>query len=86
MDKICAGSTDAKNPDLEKKNLKPFREAFNGPIIAAGGYRKETAEAELKEGTADLVCFGRWYLANPDFPVRFLPWHCSEDLAFSLTS
>ncbi len=64
-----AGSTDAENPDLEKKNLKPFREAFKGPIIAAGGYKKDTAEAELKEGTADLVCFGRWYLANPDFPV-----------------
>ena len=30
---------------------------------------KQTAEEELKQGTADLVCFGRWYLANPDFPV-----------------
>ena len=49
--------------DLEiliKQNLKPFREAFNGPIIAAGGYLRDTAEAELNQGTADLITFGEW--------------------------
>lgn len=65
-----AGGSDAENPDLEKQNLKPFRAAFKGPIIAAGGYLRDTGEAELNEGTADLICFGRWYLANPDFPER----------------
>lgn len=66
-----AGSGDAKDPDLSVQNLKPFREAFNSRIIAAGGFQKQTAEEELNAGTADLVCFGRWYLANPDFPVSF---------------
>ena len=69
---LSAGAGDAKDPDLSVQNLKPFREAFNGPIIAAGGFQKQTAEEELKAGTADLVCFGRWYLANPDFPVSSL--------------
>ena len=64
------GSDDANN-DLSVQNLKPFREAFKGPIIAAGGFQKDTAEEELNSGDADLVCFGRWYLANPDFPVKF---------------
>ena len=43
---------------MDKQNLAPFRAAFRGPIIAAGGYLRDTAEAELSQGTADLICFG----------------------------
>jgi len=52
------GATEAKDADLEKESLKPFRAAFKGPIIAAGGYLRDTAGLELTEGNADLVCFG----------------------------
>jgi N-ethylmaleimide reductase len=42
----------------------------NSKIIAAGGFEPETAEAILEKGDADLVAFGRHFIANPDLPQR----------------
>ena len=35
-------------------------------MILSGGYERERAEADLKSGAADLIAFGRPYIANPD--------------------
>ena len=48
-----------------------FRERFDGPLMANGGYTKETANAVLAAGEADLISFGSSFLANPDLPERF---------------
>lgn len=48
-----------------------MRAKFKGTIIAAGGFTKETAEAILRAGDADLVAFGRHFISNPDLPKRF---------------
>lgn len=37
----------------------------------AGGFDHDTAETWLLEGRADLIAFGRKFLANPDLPERF---------------
>jgi N-ethylmaleimide reductase len=47
-----------------------LRAAFKGVFIAAGGYDAASAEAALAAGQADLVAFGRPFLANPDLPAR----------------
>jgi N-ethylmaleimide reductase len=47
-----------------------LRKIFTGTIIAAGGFEPDTAEAAVREGDADLVAFGRYFLANPDLPKR----------------
>jgi N-ethylmaleimide reductase len=47
-----------------------LRKIFTGRIIAAGGFEPDTAEAAVREGDADLVAFGRHFLANPDLPKR----------------
>ncbi|KAK9929881.1 hypothetical protein M0R45_026954 [Rubus argutus] len=52
-------------------SLVPMRKAFNGTFIAAGGYDKEDGNKAVAEGRADLIAFGRWFLANPDLPKRF---------------
>ncbi|XP_003634577.1 putative 12-oxophytodienoate reductase 11 [Vitis vinifera] len=52
-------------------SLVPLRKAFNGTFIAAGGYVKEDGNNAVAEERADLVAFGRWFLANPDLPERF---------------
>jgi len=49
---------------------KGLRSVFKGPIQAAGGFSKETAEQTLAAGDADLVAFGRLFIANPDLPER----------------
>ncbi|MED6173409.1 12-oxophytodienoate reductase 1 [Stylosanthes scabra] len=52
-------------------SLVPMRKAFNGTFIVAGGYDKEDGIKAIAEDRADLVAYGRWFLANPDLPKRF---------------
>ncbi|BCL77407.1 alkene reductase [Jeongeupia sp. HS-3] len=47
-----------------------LRSRFAGTIIVAGRYDAARAEAVLDAGWADLVAFGRPYIANPDLPAR----------------
>ena len=55
----------------EPMTLKEFREVFKGPLIGNCGYTRETAEAAIRNGDADLISFGRPYLSNPDLVERF---------------
>jgi N-ethylmaleimide reductase len=43
---------------------------FHGPVIAAGGFEPDTAEAAVANGDASLIAFGRHFIANPDLPKR----------------
>ncbi|XP_077231752.1 12-oxophytodienoate reductase 2-like isoform X2 [Tasmannia lanceolata] len=52
-------------------SLLPMRKAFKGTFIAAGGYSREDGNRAVAENYADLVAFGRFFLANPDLPRRF---------------
>jgi len=47
-----------------------LRKIFKGKIIAAGGFEPDTAEEVVEKGDADLVAFGRHFVANPDLPKR----------------
>lgn len=49
---------------------RELRAVFHGPVIAAGGFSPETAAAIVEAGDADLVAFGRHFIANPDLPHR----------------
>lgn len=46
------------------------RERFTGTLILAGDYDAARAEADLQAGRADLIAFGRPFIANPDLPAR----------------
>ncbi|XP_077231575.1 12-oxophytodienoate reductase 2-like [Tasmannia lanceolata] len=52
-------------------SLLPMRKAFKGTFIAAGGYNREDGNRAIAENYADLVAYGRFFLANPDLPRRF---------------
>ncbi|TDK67058.1 alkene reductase [Sapientia aquatica] len=47
-----------------------LRNAFDGPFIVAGGFNAATAEQALVDNQADLIAFGRPFLANPDLVTR----------------
>ena len=51
-----------------------FKEAlrmmFNGSLIYSGHYSKERAAQAIERGWADLIGFGRPFIANPDLPYR----------------
>ncbi|MCC2978327.1 alkene reductase [Sphingomonas sp. PL-96] len=57
-------------PDLPLTFRTAVRSAFTGRIIYAGRYTAVRAEALLATGLADLVAFGRPYIANPDMVER----------------
>ncbi|WCJ34869.1 12-oxophytodienoate reductase 1 [Euphorbia peplus] len=54
-----------------RDSLVPMRKAFKGTFIAAGGYDREDGNKALEENRADLIAYGRIFLANPDLPKRF---------------
>jgi N-ethylmaleimide reductase len=47
-----------------------LRSRFEGLFILAGGFDRESAETALRERRADLIAFGRPFLANPDLVAR----------------
>jgi N-ethylmaleimide reductase len=51
--------------------LDLIRQRYRGTLMIAGGFDRDTAEAWLEQGKADLIAFGRKFLANPDLPERF---------------
>jgi N-ethylmaleimide reductase len=54
-------------PPVTAGALRPL---FGGPVIAAGGFERSDAEAIIEKSDADLVAFGRHFIANPDLPER----------------
>ena len=49
---------------------REFRSAGGGAIILSGGYDRDRANADIMSGAADLVAFGRPFIANPDLVSR----------------
>jgi N-ethylmaleimide reductase len=58
------------NPDIPEQTYKAIRAVFNNAIILCNGLTQQTAEQKLQDNSADLVAFGRGFLANPDFVSR----------------
>ena len=50
---------------------KKIRNVYHDTLILCGDFTKETAEEKLAAGEADLIAFGRDYIANPDLVERF---------------
>jgi N-ethylmaleimide reductase len=62
--------------DLATRNvinpvISNFRHLYQGLIITNGGYDKFQGNQILTTGQADLVSFGKLFIANPDLPERF---------------
>jgi N-ethylmaleimide reductase len=65
-------SQDIENPDSALASVK-FRNMIPPPtlLISAGGHDLKSAEAALNAGESDLIAFGRFFISNPDLPLRF---------------
>lgn len=57
-------------PTPKPELFDDIRRAYRGVVIRAGGFDAATAEAALEAGKADLIAFGRPFLANPDLPAK----------------
>lgn len=64
------GNVDDDSKDPAPVAAQLMRRHYKGTIIAAGGFKRDSAIAILQAGDADLVAFGRDFIANPDLPER----------------
>ncbi len=72
-------------PAVPVEIKQAIRAAFKNTLILAGGLTRETGEALLESGLADLVAFGRPFINNPDLVERFESNKpLSTDLQFDL--
>ena len=66
---VVEGST-TSGPPTHALDYSAIRRAFSGPYVANNGFRT-LQQAELALQThADLIAFGRPFIANPDLPLR----------------
>ena len=76
LDGLGVGYLHIAEADWEDAPVMPvaFKEAlrmlYRGTLIYAGKYTVERAEEALVKGWADLIAFGRPFIANPDLPQR----------------
>ena len=70
-------------PPVPEETKKALRAAFKGTFILAGGFDRARAEAALTEGRADLIAFGRPFIANPDWVARMQSGAASNNLDMS---
>ncbi|AEF99932.1 alkene reductase [Methylomonas methanica] len=64
------GATRDSREIPEHVDLQKLRTLFEGPYIANNQYSAELAYQARRHDTADLVCFGRPFIANPDLVER----------------
>lgn len=57
-------------PDLPETFRREVRSTFSGKIMYAGLYTAERGARLVDAGLADLIAFGRPFIANPDLPRR----------------
>ena len=91
LDQIGVGYLHIAEADWEDAPVMPvaFKDAlrmiYRGTLIYAGKYTVERAEEALAKGWADLIAFGRPFIANPDLPERLqqgLPLNPSDKATF----
>ena len=66
-----ASEADLKHGAKIHPVLPVFRPFYQGTIITNGGYDKDSGNKVIGEEKAELVSYGRPYIANPDLVARF---------------
>ncbi len=54
-------------------------------VVGDTGYTQESAESAIRNGEADLIAFGRPFIANPDLVERFRNnWPLAADAPYAV--
>jgi N-ethylmaleimide reductase len=75
---------DLKARDVINSVISTFRPLYSGLMITNGGYDKSKGNQILEAGQADLVSFGKLFIANPDLPERFTLNSPLNDLNYAI--
>lgn len=66
-----AGEDVSKIPNMIPDVTAHYRTVYGGTLITNNGYDRERGNAVIADGEADLVAYGRPFIANPDLVERF---------------
>ncbi len=66
---IVEGATGGPR-DIAPFDFAALKKRFSGAYMANNGYDRDSAIAAVESGAADLVAFGRPFIANPDLVER----------------
>lgn len=69
LDMVEGGTGDSA--DQCPFDFQALRRRFSGLYIANNRFTQKSAEQTIAEGRADMIAFGRPYIANPDLVARF---------------
>jgi N-ethylmaleimide reductase len=64
------GTARDKRPESDEFDFIKLRKQFTGLYIANNLYDKKLAIDAVEQNRADLICFGRAFIANPDLVYR----------------
>lgn len=67
---VVEGATGGARDVDPSFDFQALRRAFNGTYIANNGYTRELALEARAEDRADLICFGKPFISNPDLVER----------------
>jgi N-ethylmaleimide reductase len=61
---------DFNEADLSGEVVWTVRKAFGGTLVWCGGFTRDSAQAAIDAGWADMIAFGRPFIGNPDLAER----------------
>lgn len=67
------GQTESGRPGREEEEahlMRTLRRAYHGSFMCSGGFTRKLGIQAVAEGDADLVSYGRLFIANPDLVQR----------------
>ncbi len=68
---VVEGATGGPRDVAPDFDFEALRQRYSGAWMANNGYDRALADKVLADGKADLIAFGRPYIANPDLVERF---------------
>jgi N-ethylmaleimide reductase len=82
---IVETGSEAAGASQPRLDARYFRPLFRSALVANGGYDLDRTTTVVREGHADIVSFGKLFLANPDLPARLRaggPYNAPEASTF----
>jgi N-ethylmaleimide reductase len=67
---LVEGQTGGPRDQVSPADIATLRSRFKGAYLANNGYDRQHAIDAVEAGTADLIAFGRPFIANPDLVER----------------
>ena len=67
---LVEGQTGGSRDLAEGESIAALRARFHGVYMGNNGYTRDMAIGAIESGAADLIAFGRPYIANPDLAER----------------